>query len=79
MSLEDVVFAERARCIHLKPFHNARRVEMMVAGKSVELCSILIWAETYTAFLEEKDKGQVLICPYDTDVRIRNPMPSNSI
>lgn len=76
MSLEDVVFAERARCIHLKPFHNARRVEMMVAGKSVELCSILIWAETYTAFLEEKDKGQVLICLYNTDVRIRKPMQS---
>jgi hypothetical protein len=31
-------------------------MEMMVAGKSMELCSILIWAETYTTFLENKRK-----------------------
>lgn len=32
ISLENVVLAERTCCIHLKPFHNACRMEMMVAG-----------------------------------------------
>jgi hypothetical protein len=53
-SLENVVLAERTCGVHLEPFHNACTMEMMVAGKSMELCSILIWAETYTTFLEKK-------------------------
>jgi len=54
ISLENVELAERTCCIHLKPFHNACSMEMMVARECMEFCSILIWAETYTAFLKDK-------------------------
>lgn len=51
ISLENVVLAEWTCCIHLEPFHNACTMKMMVAWESMEINSILIWAETYAAFL----------------------------
>lgn len=54
VSLEDVVFAKRTCCIHLKPFHDTCWMKVMIARKRMELSGILICTKAYTAFLRKK-------------------------
>lgn len=58
IALEDVELAEWAGRIHFEPFHDACRMEMVVAGESVELRSILVRGQAYTALLERRRKHQ---------------------
>ena len=53
IALNNVILAKRAGCIQPEPFDDASWMEMMVARKGMEFCSIFIWCEAYTAFLEQ--------------------------
>lgn len=59
--LQDVVLAQWTCRVHLKPFNYAGGVEMMITGESMEFRLILVQAKTYTTFLANKKKFEVLV------------------
>lgn len=51
-TLADGVVAEWTRGSYLEPFQDAFHMEVMVAWKQMQLCSIFIWIQTYAAILQ---------------------------